>query len=112
MSLRIKELRKSRGWAQQDLASRAGLSRSYLSELETGSKPINVPRLSRIADVLGVELIELFDLSEISPTFERLLKVYSALPDDRRMQWVEIAEAVGKALIPDGYDREVDRNRG
>jgi transcriptional regulator with XRE-family HTH domain len=54
---RIKELRESAGMTQQQLAGKAGISLSNLSQIEQGKK--DDPRISTlvaIADVLSVSL--------------------------------------------------------
>ena len=56
---RIRELRKSLGWSQAELAKRAGLkSVGHLSNLETGKKA-SAAACIQIARVLGVTLEEL-----------------------------------------------------
>jgi DNA-binding XRE family transcriptional regulator len=52
----IKILRKYRGMTQDDLANACGLSRPYLTELETGRKDGSIKSLKAIASALGVPL--------------------------------------------------------
>lgn len=54
MRLRIRELRKERKLTQEQLAEAAGISRSYIAELESGKKPPNLNRIRQIAKVLKV----------------------------------------------------------
>ena len=59
---RVRELREARGLTQEALASRAGLHRVYLAQLEIGRN--DNPRLDtlrRLAQALGVSLGELLD---------------------------------------------------
>ena len=52
---RIRELRRSRGWSQLDLARRAGLaSKSVISYYELGDRYPSYETLLRLADVFGV----------------------------------------------------------
>ena len=60
----VQELRKRRGWSQQELAGRADLDRTYLSTVERGSQNITIGAAVRIAHALGVSLSELIDLDE------------------------------------------------
>ena len=60
MTLKIRELRKARGFTQEELAAVAGISRSQLSEIESEAKPANTLRLNAIAGALGVTPPELF----------------------------------------------------
>lgn len=52
----IKIIRKYRGMTQDDLANACGLSRPYLTELETGRKDGSIKSLKAIAGALGVPL--------------------------------------------------------
>lgn len=55
----IKLIRKHRGMTQDDLASAAGLSRPYLTEIETGRKEGSIRSLKSIAKALDVPLEKL-----------------------------------------------------
>lgn len=52
----IREFRAQRGLSQEELAARAGIHRSYLSDLEQGKVTEQVERLVRVLDTLGVEI--------------------------------------------------------
>ena len=54
----IRVWRKHRGLTQQELAQRAGISKPYLSQIETGKRTGTAEVLSDIADALGVTLDE------------------------------------------------------
>ena len=56
----IRKLRVDRGLSQEELAHRAGIDRSYLSEVENGHKSIGVVMLDHIAAALEVEVTDLF----------------------------------------------------
>lgn len=56
----IRKIRKEKGIRQMKLAEKAGISQTYLSQLETGDKPN--PSLSVVRDIcnsLGVTIDEL-----------------------------------------------------
>lgn len=55
----VRQLRKSKGMSQEELALEAGMKRSYLSDLERGTRNPSVRALGRIADALNVEPREL-----------------------------------------------------
>jgi transcriptional regulator with XRE-family HTH domain len=57
---KVRELRKARGWLQQDLADRAGVSMQTVSNLETRRHVPETVTLAKIARALGVPLGELF----------------------------------------------------
>ena len=53
-------MRRMKGLTLQDVADETGLTKGYLSKIETSGKAAPVPTLARIAKVLGVPLAELF----------------------------------------------------
>jgi len=57
---KIKSVRRMKGLTLQDVADETGLTKGYLSKIETSGKAAPVPTLAKIAKVLGVPLAELF----------------------------------------------------
>jgi len=53
---RVAELRDERGLTQKQLADRAGLSVTFLSEVENGKRNLSTGKLLRIADELGTSM--------------------------------------------------------
>lgn len=53
---RIKERRLEIGWTQDQLCTKAGLSKSFLSELENGKRSVSASNLLDIARALNVSL--------------------------------------------------------
>ena len=51
----VRKLRKERGLSQETLALDADMKRSYLSDLERGTRNPTVRALGRLADALGVQ---------------------------------------------------------
>src|SRR5579875_3687096 len=62
---RIKRFRIEKGITQRELATRASLSKGYISQLEKGLTLPSLPNLKEILDVLGITLSEFF--SEKNP---------------------------------------------
>src|SRR3954465_11649773 len=54
----IREARERRGWAQKDLADRAGVSQVAIVKIESGAT-VHSKFLPRIAQILGLDLAEL-----------------------------------------------------
>ncbi|HEY7990286.1 MAG TPA: helix-turn-helix transcriptional regulator [Stellaceae bacterium] len=52
----IRILRERRGLSQRAVADAAGISASYLTEIEIGAKPGSVAALRKVAEVLGVPI--------------------------------------------------------
>lgn len=59
--MRIRSLRKARGWSLDNLAERAGISPSQLSRIETGHRRISLDQLTAISGALGKSLDELVE---------------------------------------------------
>jgi len=57
---RVRELRRQKGLSQNSLAARAGLDRTYLSEIERGRKNLSLVKIVKIATALDVEVTDLF----------------------------------------------------
>lgn len=57
---RLRSLRRSRRLTLRQIAERAGLSESFLSQLERGHTGATVQSLQRIAAALGIEVSDLF----------------------------------------------------
>ncbi|MCY4066487.1 MAG: helix-turn-helix transcriptional regulator, partial [Rhodospirillaceae bacterium] len=55
----VRVWREYRGMKAGELATRAGVAASYLSDIENGKKPGSVKALKRIADVLGLTVDDL-----------------------------------------------------
>ena len=58
---RVRILRLAAEKTQDQLAEETGISRSFISLIEHGTHDCSVLRLWRIADVLGLPLVELLD---------------------------------------------------
>jgi transcriptional regulator with XRE-family HTH domain len=56
---KIKELRLRAGYSQEELASKAGLHRTYMSDIERGERNVSVENIKKIADALNVDPSEL-----------------------------------------------------
>lgn len=56
---RIRKLRKSKAYSQQEAADLLNMSQSAYSDLETGKTAIDIEKLSRIADLFQYPLTQL-----------------------------------------------------
>jgi len=64
---RIKQRRAELGWTQDLLAQKAGISKSFLSDLENGKRSVSADNLLDIARVLSRSLDYLMTGSESEP---------------------------------------------
>lgn len=61
----IKQMRKARGLSQEALADEAHLDRTFISQLETGSKQASLTTIFRLAAALQLEASELLRQVEV-----------------------------------------------
>jgi len=59
LGMRIKTLRKAKGYTQQELAERTGVSRIYVQALESNRRLPSMKLLNRMAESLDVEVTDL-----------------------------------------------------
>lgn len=88
LAIRIKQLRKSRGLTQEKLAELIGRDTKHISKLEIAGSYPSIETLERIANVLDVEIKEIFnfdglkDKSYIKEEFQKLLQ----FSDEKHLQ--------------------------
>jgi DNA-binding XRE family transcriptional regulator len=68
---RIRELRAISGLSMRELASRAGVSPGYISQIENGQKNASIAVIRAIADDFGINWLELF---QPAPRHGRVLR--------------------------------------
>jgi len=57
---RLKQLRAQKGLTQEELAEAVGVSTDFISLVERGQRAPSFKNLERLAEVLGVEVADLF----------------------------------------------------
>lgn len=62
---RIRELRKSRGLSQEQLAEVIGIDQKHMSRIELGKSYPSLDRLARIAEALHVSLHNIFEFDHL-----------------------------------------------
>lgn len=50
----VRQLRQKKNWSQEELAGRADLSQTYVSQLESGQRAVTIDVLDQLARALGV----------------------------------------------------------
>ena len=58
---RVKRYRTARGWSQEELAERANLHRTFVSQIERATKKSTIVTVDRIARALEVSIGQLLD---------------------------------------------------
>lgn len=57
----IRRLRLEKGWSQEDYADRAGIHRTYVSDIERGARNPTITVVEKLAGPFGVALGSLLD---------------------------------------------------
>ena len=61
---KVRELRQTKGWSQEELAFRAGIHRNYLGGIERGERNPALDNIAAIAKALGVEPSDLLQFKK------------------------------------------------
>jgi transcriptional regulator with XRE-family HTH domain len=90
---RVRTLRVERGWSQESLGERSGLSGKFIGEVERGEKSISVDSLYRVSVALRVPLRELVDITTTggetsSPDYDRVLALVGQHQTPEQLQRV------------------------
>ena len=56
----LRKIRTEKNISQEELAFRSGLHRTYISSVERGKRNVSIVNIKKIADALGVSVMELF----------------------------------------------------
>ena len=93
----IRTLRHQRGWSQEDVAHRLGISIPAFSKIETGVTDINLSRLEQIANIYEVNVVNLLSLEieEIEPQISNLTIAQKKILDRE----TEIANLQRKVIL-------------
>lgn len=65
--LRIKILRETKEWTQEDLADKTGFHRTYIGMIERGERNISLINIAIFASVFELSISQLLDLQIINP---------------------------------------------
>jgi transcriptional regulator with XRE-family HTH domain len=60
----VKTRREDLGLTQEDLADKAGMHRTYLSDIERGGRNVSLVNIERLAESLDLLMSELFRILE------------------------------------------------
>lgn len=61
---KIRFMRQSKGWSQEDMADKLNLSVNGYANIERGETDVQISRLEKIAETFEMELLELFSFGE------------------------------------------------
>ena len=112
---RIRNLRKERGWSQEELGEKADLHHTYVGAVERGEKNASIDTLDKIADARGIEMVDLFTLAkgkinvdklrayiieEVKESSPAMLKLIAALIQTARSEKVPASKRSKKPRKP------------
>lgn len=93
LGARIKALRSERGIRQKELAQKAGLTPSLVSQIESGKLTPSLHTLGRLAGALGVPIGTLFDQAPNGRVHVGRRKDYAVVTFDGSMERWEVLSA-------------------
>lgn len=93
----IRTIRHQRGWSQEDVANRLGISIPAFSKIETGVTDINLSRLEQIANIYEVNVVNLLalDAEDTEPQVSNLTIAQKKILDRE----AEIANLQRKVIL-------------
>ncbi len=62
MNEKLRLVRQSKGWSQEDVAEKLNMSSNGYGDIERGATDVKLSRLIQLAELFGISLSELFDL--------------------------------------------------
>lgn len=95
---RIRELRKAKGWTQEQLAEAAGLHYSYIGGVERGDRNISLETLEKIMNGLQVPAEQLFKFKEDS-SYRRALDEHMTLVSGQNAEQIESLTRINKEIL-------------
>jgi transcriptional regulator with XRE-family HTH domain len=66
VAVNVRRLRNARGWTQEELADRVGLSTRYVGRVERAQASMSITVLGRLADALKVEATDLVKRTRVT----------------------------------------------
>ena len=94
----VKSYREQRGWSQDDLASRWGYSRTYVSQIEKGKRKLDsITQVMRLADILDIPQEKLESIGRGIP--QRKLPVVTPKDADNAILQILLAQGRDKVRL-------------
>lgn len=124
---RLRRMREQAGLSQQDMATRLGISLSYVSQLENNQRPVSAAVLLKLVEVFDCELSEFSEdqdkrlLTELQALFRDRTLLKRDMPQATLVRLVEQVPEIAAAFVElahqhqrlqDEYAHVVDRVYG
>lgn len=82
---KIRILRTSHQWTQEDIAEKLNMSVNGYSKIERGKSSINIEKLKQIAQVLNMDILELISSQQSSFPARDNLENYNIISSDAKL---------------------------
>jgi transcriptional regulator with XRE-family HTH domain len=102
----IEQLRSDRGWTLDELADKAGTTKSNLSRIEKNSQWPKPELLDALSQALGVKVYQLFAMAEsvklpvdplqLNRDENQLLSAFKAMEPDQQVAYLDMAKVLTK----------------
>ncbi|MBR1384724.1 MAG: helix-turn-helix domain-containing protein [Ruminococcus sp.] len=98
--LRLKQLRKAKGFSMYKLHKESGLSQGHISDLEKCINQPTIETLQRLLTPMGITLAEFFnedgEVSILSDKEKELVSGFRTLPDDKAELVLQMINALNR----------------
>lgn len=98
IGVRIKSLRRSKGMSQEYLAEKMGISSKYLSSIERGKENPTLDTFIKLAEVLEIELSEIFNFSHEGKSVKDLKAFIAGLIKGNDEEKLRLTAKIVKAI--------------
>ena len=111
----IKELRKSKGVTQQQIADLINMHRSNYSKVENGQREISISALNKIAKYFNVSIDDIINNNEVpeeinvenKPLLEKVKLIEELEEDEQNMVFKFIDSLLTKKKFKDFFNKNV-----
>ena len=98
--VRLRQLRKAKGFSMYKLHKESGLSQGHISDLEKCINQPTIETLQRLLTPMGITLAEFFnedgDVSILSEREKELVSGFRTLPDDKAELVLQMINALNR----------------
>lgn len=98
---RLREIRKKRGYTQEEVSERAGISAQHCSGIECGSAKVSLPALIRLCNALDATPDEILmdSVVQVTPLASKeIVEVFSGCTADEMFLMLSQAKSIKEAL--------------
>lgn len=106
---KVKALRKKAGLTQEQLAERCGRGKSYICNIEKGTRTTTLDNVPNLATALGVSIGELIDPDEVEPSSPYLEFIpYLAQADEVTLNNIRAILGMPKKNVTSEFTKKIN----